>query len=176
VDEKAPALVSGDPEARSPGRRKPNLASNLFAVAAVLLAILAVVFYLRDSGGGVAPIPTAAPGNNQIVNVTEALKAQGLDVRQPPGRFIPAGALQAPGQGIEVNGSPGFVFLYPDAGAAVADAQSASPDAIVPERLSGTPVPAGERRMVQGSNVILLLVGGDEETWRKVEAAVASLP
>jgi hypothetical protein len=30
--------------------------------------------------------------------------------------------------------------------------------------------------MVQGSNVILLLVGGDEETWRKVEAAVASLP
>jgi hypothetical protein len=30
--------------------------------------------------------------------------------------------------------------------------------------------------MTQGSNVIVLLVGGSAETWQKVEAAVASLP
>ena len=30
--------------------------------------------------------------------------------------------------------------------------------------------------MTQGSNVIVLLVGGSPETWQKVEAAVASLP
>jgi hypothetical protein len=150
------------------------MASNLFAIAAVVFAIIAIVLYLRPGGSGVAPIPTAAPGGNQIVNVSEALKAQGLEVQQPPRLFIPAGKLAVPGQGLEINGYPAFVFLFEDAAAAQA-AASADPNTLVPERLAGTPAPAGERRMVQGSNVVLLLVGGDDETWQKVERAVGSL-
>ena len=150
------------------------LASNLFAVAAVIFAIIAIVLYLRPGGSGVAPIPTAAPGGNQIVNVTEALKAQGLDVQQPKGLFIPVGKLDVPGQGIEINSNPAFVFLFKDAAAAKA-AASADPDTLVPEKLAGTPAPPGERRMAQGINVVLLLVGGDDETWQKAERAVASL-
>ena len=86
------------------------------------------------------------------------------------------GALNAPGQGVLIDGSPGFIFLYPDEASATADAAGADPDAIVPARLAGTPAPEGARRLTQGSNVIVLLVGGSEETWQKVEAAVASLP
>ncbi len=156
--------------------RRNNLVSNLFAVAAVAFGILALVLYLRNPGGGTAPVPVAAPGGNELVNVTNALRAQDLDIQQPPRLFIPRGALDAPGQGIEIEGSPGFIFLYPDAEAARADAEGADPNAVVPERLAGTPTPAGERRMTQGSNVIVLLVGGSEETWQKVESAVASLP
>lgn len=159
------------------GKRKSNLASNLFALAAIAFAIIAVVLYLRDSrGGGIAPVPTAAPASNQVINVTQALKSQGLDVQQPPGLFIPIGAFEVPGQGVEVNGLPGFIFLFPDATAAQAAAESADPDSIVPEQLAGTPGPTGERRIVQHSNVIVLLAGGDDETWQKVEAAVSSLP
>jgi hypothetical protein len=156
-------------------KRKSNLVSNIFAVAAVAFAVLAAILYFRDYGGGVAPIPTAAPGGNQIVNVTEALKAQGFGIEQPRGLFIPRGVLDAPGQGVEINGVPAFVFLYPDAEAARADAAAADPNAVVPERLAGTPAPTGERRLTRGSNVVVLVVGGDEEMWQKVESAVASL-
>src|SRR3954447_14400917 len=105
------------------GRR--NLLSTAFAVAAVLFAVLAIVLYARDSSRvGIAPVPTAAPGGNQIVNVTDALRAQGLSIEQPPHLFIPAGTLRAPGQGVMIDGSPAFIFLFPDAEAAKSAAQS----------------------------------------------------
>jgi len=47
---------------------------------------------------------------------------------------------------------------------------------VVPKRPGGTPTPDVDARLTQGSNVIVLLVGGSAETWQKVEAAVASLP
>ena len=156
-------------------KRKSNLLSNLFAAAAVAFALLAILLYLRP-GSGIAPIPTAAPGGNQIINVTEAFKAQGLDVQQPRGLFIPAGALDVPGQGVEIDGHPGFVFLFPTTAAARAAVEGVDPDRIVPARLMGTPAPPGERRIAQGSNVVVLLIDGDDATWQKVQAAVASLP
>jgi hypothetical protein len=158
-------------------RTQTNLLSTVFAVAAVLFAVLAVVLYVRDSNrGGIAPVPTAAPGGNQIVNVTDALRAQGLTVEQPPRLFIPAGALPVPGQGILIDGSPGFIFLFGDAAAAQSAAQSTDADHIIPERLAGTPAPSGVRRLAQGSNVIVVLIDSSEETWQKVRAAVAQLP
>jgi hypothetical protein len=158
------------------GRRRSNTASNLFALAAVVFGVVALLLYFRNPGGGIAPVPVAAPGGNELVNVTDALRSQGLDVQQPPGLFIPRGELDVPGQGIEIDGSPAFIFLYQDAETARADAAGVNADDVVPERLAGTPTPTGERRMTQGSNVIVLLVGGSPETWQRVEAAVATLP
>jgi hypothetical protein len=166
--------VTSETTARRERTRRGNLVSNLFAVAAVAFAVLAVILYARGPSF-VPSVPTAVPGGNQLANVTDALEAQGLRVEQPQGLFIARGALEAPGQGVEIDGMPGFIFLYPDAAAAAADAADADPDQVVPERLAGEPAPEGERRMTQGSNVIVLLVGGDAETWQKVETAVASL-
>lgn len=149
--------------------------SNLFAVLAVIFAVLAIGLYIRDGRQGIAPVPTAAAGSNQIVNVTDALKAGGLPVTQPPGLFVPKGALDVPGQGVEIDGNPAFVFLYASPQAAAADAAAVSADAAVPERLGGKPAPPGPRRMVQESNVIVLMIGGADDTWQKVEAAVATL-
>ena len=168
--------VNSEPAGTSTDRRRSNTASNLFALAAVVFGVLALVLYFRNPGGGIAPVPVAPPGGNELVNVTEALRGQGLDVQQPPGLFIPRGALDVPGQGVEIDGMPAFIFLYPDAETAQADAAGVAADDVVPERLAGTPTPEGERRMTQGSNVIVLVVGGSPETWQKVEAAVASLP
>lgn len=168
--------VPGEETGKPSGRRRGNMASNLFALAAIAFGVLALILYLRNPGGGTAPVPIAAPGGNEFVNVTDALRAQDLDVQQPPGLFIPRGALDVPGQGVEVDGMPAFIFLYPDGETARADAATAEADDVVPERLGGTPTPDGERRMTQGSNVVVLVVGGSPETWQKVEAAVASLP
>ena len=168
--------VNGEHAGKPPGRRRSNTASNLFALAAVVFGVLALILYFRNPGGGIAPVPVAAPGGNQLVNVTDALRSQGLDVQQPPGLFIPRGALDVPGQGIEIEGSPAYIFLYPDAETARADAAGVDAGDVVPERLKGTPTPDGEGHLTQGSNVIVLLVGGSPETWQKVEAAVASLP
>jgi hypothetical protein len=162
-------------EGTSAGARRSNTASNIFALAAVVFGVLALILYLRNPGGGIAPVPTAAPGGNQIVNVTDALRAQDLDIKQPPGLFVPRGALDVPGQGIEIDGAPAFIFLYPDEAEALADAAGVDANDVVPERLAGTPTPEGERRLTQGSNVIVVVVGGSAETWQKVETAVASL-
>ena len=167
--------VNHEAKETSARARRSNRASNLFALAAVVFGVLALILYLRNPGGGTAPVPTAAPGGNQIVNVTDALRAQDLDVQQPPRLFLPRGALDVPGQGIEIDGAPAFIFLYPDEAAASADAAGVDANDVVPERLVGTPAPEGERRMAQGSNVIVLVVGGSDETWQKVETAVASL-
>ena len=156
--------------------RRGNLLSNLVALAAVAFGIVALVLYIRNPGGGTAPVPTPAPGGAQLVNVTNAMRDQGLSVDEPRGLFIPRGELEAPGQGVLVDGLPAFIFLYPDAESAAAAAAGADPDAIVPERLAGTPAPEGERRLTQDSNVIVVLVGGSDETWQGVETAVASLP
>ena len=167
--------ANGEATARSTRQRRSNLASNLFALAAVVFGVLALILYLRNPGGGIAPVPTAAPGGNQIVNVTDALRAQDLDVQQPRGLFVPRGVLDVPGQGIEIDGAPAFIFLYPDEEAARAAAEGVDPNDVVPERLGGTPTPVGERRMTQGSNVIVVAIGGSTEMWQKVETAVASL-
>ena len=159
----------------APERRKArNTLSNLLAVVAVILAILAVVLYLRP-GRGIAPVPTAVPGGNQLINVVRALESQGLEVSQPQGMFVPAGDGGVPGQGLEIAGSPAFVFLYPDVSQAQGAVLTLDPAAVVPEALRGTPMPEGERRITQGSNVVLIMAGGDDATWQKVEAAVAGL-
>jgi hypothetical protein len=170
--------VSSDASPRTPAGRGRNTVSNIFAFAAVVFAVIAIVLYFRgpSAGPGVAPIPTAAPESNQIVNVTEALKAQGLSVEQPPGLFVPRRALSVPGQGVEINGNPGFIFLYDGADAASADVADVDPGEVVPERVGGQPAPAGERRLTQGSNVAVLMIGGDDATWQRVETAVGSLP
>jgi hypothetical protein len=168
--------VNAENAENPPAKRRSNTVSNLFALAAVIFGVLALILYFRNPGGGIAPIPVATPGGNQLVNVTDALRSQGLDVEQPRGLFIPRGALKVPGQGVEVNGTPAYIFLYPDAETARADAAGVDAADVVPKRPGGTPTPDVDARLTQGSNVIVLLVGGSAETWQKVEAAVASLP
>jgi hypothetical protein len=168
--------VNGEHAGKPPARRRSNTASNLFALAAVVFGVLALILYFRNPGGGIAPVPVATPGGNQLVNVTDALRSQGLDVEQPRGLFIPRGALDVPGQGVEIEGMPAYIFLYPDAETAQSAAAGVDAVDVVPTRPAGTPTPDGEARMTQGSNVIVLLAGGSSETWQKVEAAVASLP
>ncbi len=169
--------VSDDDATKTPVGRGRNTVSNILALAAVVFAIVAVVLYVRGNGpgSGIAPIPTAAPGGNQIVNVTEALKAQGLSVEQPPGLFVPRGALSVPGQGVKIDGNLGFVFLYESADAAQRDVADVDPEEVVPDRVGGQPVPHEVRRLVRGSNVVVLMIGGNDATWQKVEAAVAGL-
>lgn len=159
-----------------PSRRPRNTLSNVLAVAAVLFAILAVFLYLRPGGGGIAPIPQASPGRNELVNVVKALEGQGLAVQQPPGLFVTAGALGVPGQGVEIAGNPAFIFLFQDASRAAAAAKTADPASVSPATRPGTPTPEGERRLAQGSNVVVVMLGGDDATWQKVGAAIASLP
>jgi hypothetical protein len=154
--------------------RSRNTLSNILAVVAVLFAILAVVLFLRG-GRGVAPVPTAVPGGNQLINVVRALEAQGLEVSQPQGMFVPAGESGVPGQGLEIAGNPAFVFLFPDQDQAQGAVLTLDPAGVVPDSLRGTPMPQGERRITQGSNVVLIMVGGNDATWQKVETAIAGL-
>ena len=87
---------------------------------------------------------------------------------------MPRGELDVPGQGIEIDGGPAFIFLYQEAETR-ADAAGVNADDVVPERWR-TPTPEGERRMTQGSNVIVVVVGGSPEHGKRWKPRLRRFP
>ena len=160
---------------RRPARRGWNRASLLFLGLAVVLAAIAIYLALAGDEPEVPPPPPAPVGENELIHVQLALEAEGLDVES--GRQgVPAGALEVPGQRLTVEGTPLYVFRYPNPDAAEAAAATVDPAAVLPARSpSGTPFPTGEPRLYRGSNIVALLVGGSDELAGQVQRAIEGL-
>ncbi len=161
-----------------PARRSVSnwLATALFALAAVLF-ILVAALYLRDrfQEEPTPPPPPSEPGHAQLVNVVQALRAQGLKAEYArQGVRIPE--LTAAGQGLVVEGAPLYVFLFEDP--ATREAEVAGLDLKNLTLLStlGTPVATGPLHTVQGSNVFAVLAGGSDDVIAKVDQAITGLP
>jgi len=164
--------------ARPSKGRGSSLLTLLFGALAVVLAAAAIVLWLRDRDGAgrdEPPVPTAAAGENEFIHVVQALEAEGLETVIVQGG-LPAGELGAPGQRLDVNGVPLYVFLYPDAAAAATPAARLDPATALPAaNARGTPVATEPPHLAHGSNVIVALVGGDDELRARVDAAIARL-
>ena len=161
---------------RRPTRRGSNWPSLVFGALAVGLAALAIILALRNNEPeGPPPPPAAQPGENELIHVVQALQGQNLEVVIAQ-RGVPAGQLSVPGQGLTVDGSPLYVFVYPDAAAAEAEAAT-DPATVLPARsASGTPLATETPRRFTHSNVTLALVGGSDELARSVPRAIERLP
>jgi hypothetical protein len=167
-------------------RRGSQLLSTVLFVAAIAFAVLAVVIWFRDDAGPnrEPPIPTATAGRYDLANVFGALEATGLD-----GDFgrTPATAnsnqIDTPGQHLKVNGQSLYVFIFPgaDAESATAARETAGTDLdaatmTLTAPQSGTDVTGGEELTVlQGANVIAVLVGGDAELQEEVTTVIEGL-
>lgn len=169
---------------RSSGPRWPHLLSTILFIAAIGFAVAAVYLYIDGKNTPSAPErPTAQPGLNEFASVVDGLKDAGLHAQ--PGRYTAtANQLDQPGQTIEVNDHNLFVFIYPDADGehAIADRKADATD-LDPETLTLTsrsaerPLNEGEEvHIFQGSNVIAILVGGDDALVKSVGDVIASLP
>jgi hypothetical protein len=172
-------------DAPRPSRTWANRLSTVLFAAAIIFAGLAVYLYFTEESSPQGPtVPTPESGRNEFANVVEALRDAGLE-NVDPGRYTAtANQLEQPGQVIEIGDINAFVFIYPDADpdAAVAsrEADAADLDAgtlVLTSRQAERPLNEGEdTHIFQKSNVIVILVGGDDELVTTVEDAINSLP
>jgi hypothetical protein len=150
----------------------------LFAVAAVLFVVVAVL-YVRDRNNEDKVPPTAAliAGQVQLKNVLDALKAQGIDAgyaREAAGAR--SDVLTPPGQGLTADGHPLYVFIYEDPTAREEETADLDVADLALIDLAGTPVTGGAPHAVGGSNVYVVLFGGDADLAAKVDRAIQGLP
>jgi hypothetical protein len=149
-----------------------------FAFLAVVLGLAAVVTAIQERQREAAhQPPPATPGDNQAIDVLQALQRQGLAVDFGR-RGVPRGEFTVPGQELLAGATPIYVFIFPDPTQAKEEAANADPAKALPRPLgSATPAAAaGAPFMTQGSNVIVIVDGGDDALRQKVTAAVEGLP
>lgn len=179
-------MGEGGTEAR--GRRRGGWLPLFFALLAGVLAVAAVVVTLQERGrSGAPPVPQASPGRNEFIHAVEALRAQGAAV-EIGRRGVPRGELSVPGQEVIVDGIPAYVFVFPDPETAASEAAAADPARALPRSgaVSGqtpgatpaaaTAAAAGGAYLVQGSNIVLVVSGGDASLRERARAAIEGLP
>ena len=173
---------------RSPApaaRRGAHLLSTLLFLAAIGFAGAAVYLYVTGDAGsdGPPPPPTAAPGRNEAATVMQALRDAGLEAEY--GRYTAtANQLDPPGQAVEIGDAHLYVFIYVDQSgpAAIAaredDTADLDPQTLTLEsRSARRPLTEGQEvHVFEASNIVGILVGGDDELVDRVGQAFASLP
>jgi hypothetical protein len=148
----------------------------MFGAAAILLVVVGVMYYRdRQKQDETPPPPVASPGGNQLINVVEALRAQGLKTEILP-RTARADELSEVAQGLTVDGAPLYVFLYPDTAGREGESKGLDPATLAVRSASGTPVATGTPHVISHSNVIAALYGGSSQVAGKVDAAINGLP
>src|SRR3954453_7286374 len=151
----------------------------IFAFAAV--AVLAYGVYQSREENKSEPTsmpPTSAAGGNSLINITQALQAQGLKVEIIRSSFR-SPQLTVPGQGLSFDGDKVYIFIYNGADAVAlreADSKDLDPATLTVLTVSGTPVAGTHPHVVSNSNVIAVLSSSDEELTAKVDAAIQGLP
>jgi hypothetical protein len=168
-----------------PSRAWANRLSTVLFVAAILFAAVAVYLYVAEDSSPEGPVaPTAEAGRNEFATVINALKDAGLNDVDPGRYSAEANQLDQPGQTIEIGENNLFVFIYPDsdpdAAVAAREADAADLDPATLEltaRSAERPLNEDmESHIFQSSNVIVILVGGDEDLVNSVQDAIESLP
>jgi hypothetical protein len=163
-----------EPKARRGGAWLPLF----FAFLAVVLGVAAVVTAIQERQREAAhQPPPATPGDNQAIDVLQALQRQGIAVDFGR-RGVPRGEFTVPGQELLAGATPIYVFIFPDLAQAKQEAANADPAKALPRPLAGaSPPPAGGPPfMVQGSNVGVIVDGGDDALRQQVKTAVEGLP
>lgn len=174
--------------ASSPRRtRSTQLLSAILFIAAIGFAVAAAwVWYTDDSSSGPSgPPPAESVDDIELATVLAVLKERddGWAYSRNPSNAR-TDLFEAPGQVLRLDDHLLVVFIFTGAGAEekIANREAAS-ERIDPETMtlttgSGTPINAsGEPlRMAEHSNVIAILVGGDQALFDHVADALAELP
>ena len=153
-----------------------TLSTILYIISAALIIVVIVLYFRgRDQHSDAQPTPPSVPGQYGLINVENALSAQGLKVTA--GRDgVTSDALTPPGQMLDVNGSTVYVFVYNSPDERAADSDGVDPSSLSLTTLTGTPIPDGQLKMYSQSNIIAVLVDGDALLAAKVESGLKALP
>lgn len=178
--------TSTPPTPKGIPRRGFPPSSIVFFAVSIVLGVLAVLLATGTIGTSTPPPPPPIPGRLTQIDVVNALRTQGLVAEVDPRLFVPRGALSQPGQGVRIDGEPLYVFFFDDPEQARAEFVAADPATVLPPpRGTGSPaaqgaeavgITGGEPFIVQGSNVVVAVPGGDEAIRAKVRTAIEGLP
>jgi hypothetical protein len=152
---------------------RPWLAYLLFLFAIGLFAA-AGWMYLRENDPPIA-VPTAEAGHNEMKDVMLAFENAGLNAEY--GRTADrALGLTEVAQNIVVDGTPVYIFIYPDADQRIRDQERLDPTALQIVNTRGTPTAQGTPHVSGGSNVLIVTYNTDPEFTESLDAAVTTLP
>ena len=151
------------------------LSTLLFVLAAALVAIAAYLFIQDWREDDDPPPPPVIAGQAELANVHDVLASEGLDVEY--GRdgarideFNPAG------QQLIVDDESVFVFIFRDPAAREAATENLDAAEIELTDAFGDPISEEPLSIGQGSNVVAVLVGADQDLQASIDAALATLP
>lgn len=169
-------------------RSRPTpLLSTILFIAAIGFAVAAVwVWYTDDSPSGLeTPPPAESVDDIDLVHVLNVLKPrnEGWEISRNP-TTVRSEQIDMPGQALTLDDHLLFVFIFTGANGEekVAAREAASEqidlDSMILTTPSGTVINADDELlyMAEHSNVITILVGGDEALANEVELALADLP
>lgn len=162
--------------------RKPELSKTrnvlsmlLFAVAGVLL-IVAIYLFWQDRNQDQTPAaPTAVPGRAQLNNVHDALDEAGLTVEYGRDRAL-VDELSPPGQQLLIDDLSAFVFIFTDPDERESEMSGVAADEIELVDSSGDAVTSNPLTVAEGSNVVVIVAGADDEMAARIADAVATIP
>lgn len=145
----------------------------LFVLAGVLLATAGYLFWEDRNQDSPPPAPTSVPGHAQLNTVHDALASQGLDVEYGK-QTVRVDGITPVGQELIVNGQSAYVFIF-SGGLEQQEAEMSGVDADSPE-VTDAFGDAATLSVSSGSNVAVILTGGDEDLAQSVADAVATVP
>jgi len=159
--------------------------SIFFFALSIVLGVLAVLLATGRIGTSTPAPPPPTPGQLEQIDVVNALRAQGLEAEVDPRLFVPRRAFSQPGQGVRVGEETLYTFIFSDPEQARSEFAAVDPAEVLPPPREGQAeavgaqavgVTGGAPLLVQGSNVVVAMPGGDEETRSKVRTAIEGLP
>jgi hypothetical protein len=161
-------------KSRTAGAR--NLLSTLlFVLAAALVAVAAYLFIQDWREDDDPPPPPAIAGKAELANVHDAFASEGLDVEYGDDN-VRANAFDPAGQQLIVDGESIFIFIFPNPGAREAATEDLDAGELELTYPFGDPVTEEPLSIGQGSNVVAVLVGADQDLQASIDAALSTLP
>jgi len=169
-------------------RRGAQILSTILFLAAIGFAAAGIyIYYFNDEDQPPErSIPTTTPGLIELADVVQAFKQAGFDAdygRSPPTADSNQIDTPTPGQHVLVEGQSVFIFAFSGADPASARvaretaATDLDPATMTLATRGGQAIGDGETlRIFQGSNVIAVLVGGDDDLAADVQGVIESLP
>lgn len=157
-------------------RRMLSLASTLLLVISLGLFVLVAVLYFRDDDTPTAPGRTPVAGQNQAIDILQALRQEGLAAEfGPPESYVRSDQLETVGQSIVLETGTAYMFIYANPSFqqdVMLDTTIADIDLV---EVSGATVDTADAQLYANSNVVVVLVNSTEDEAEKVSDAVALL-
>ncbi len=160
------------------------LSTILFVAASGFAAAAVYLWYTGDDNDGPNPPPTAEHGEAELANVLTVLQNEEpeWDYGSSGSTTVRSDQLDPPGQLLKLGDTSLYVFIFVEdtpqsITAREQAADAANPDTMVLTTPSGQVVHEGQPlSMAEASNVITILVGGDQALTDQVQASLANLP